>query len=52
MSLWQLESIIDAPMNLLLNFDQNRVSNSWDIADIEFVRWVVVDYSHFCVNPT
>ena len=32
---------------------KNRVSNSWDITDIEFL-WVggVVDiYSHFCVQP-
>ena len=38
---WQLESVLDVPKNLPLKFHQNRVSNSWDIADIEFV-WVVV----------
>ena len=37
-----LESILDVTRNLCLKFHQNRVSNSWDIADIEFVRWWVV----------
>ena len=41
MSPWQLESVLNVHKNLLLKFHQNRVSNSWDIADIEFV-WVVV----------
>ena len=47
MSLWQLESVLDVPRNLCLKFHQNRVSNSWDIVDIEFVwlggemGWVV-----------
>ena len=36
MSLWQLESVLDVPRNLRLKFHQNRVGNSWDIADIEF----------------
>ena len=36
-SLWQLESVQDGPRNLTLKFGQNRVSNSWDIADIEFL---------------
>ena len=52
MSLWQLEYVKDGPRNLPLKFGQNRVSNSWDIADIEFlwVGWVGV-YSHFRVKP-
>ena len=37
MSLWQLESVQDGPRNLTLKFGQNRVSNSWDIADVEFL---------------
>ena len=37
MSPWQFESVLDVPRNLPLKFHQNRVSNSWDIADIEFV---------------
>ena len=43
------------PMNLHLKFHQNRVSNSWDIANIEFV-WVggggVVCKVIFVFNPT
>ena len=39
MALWQLESVLDVPGNLILKFHQNRISDSWDIADIEFV-WV------------
>ena len=39
MSLWQLEPVQDGPRNLPLKFGKNRVSNSWDIADIEFL-WV------------
>ena len=42
MSPWQLESVLDVPRNLHLQFHQNRVSNSWDIADIEFAVVVVV----------
>ena len=49
MSMWQLESILDVPRNLRLKFHQNRVSNSWDIGDIEFV-WGGVQ-SHFRVKP-
>ena len=41
MSLWELESDKDVSKNLTLKFGQNRVSNSLDIADIEFV-WVAV----------
>ena len=37
MSPLQLESVYDGPSNLSLKFGQNRASNSWDIADIEFV---------------
>jgi len=40
MSLWQLVYVKDGPRNLPLKFDQNRVSNSWDIADIECVWWL------------
>ena len=52
MSLWQLKSVQDGPRDLTLKFCQNRVSNSWDIANIEFV-WVVVGgvQSHFHVQP-
>ena len=35
MSLWQLESVQDSPRNLSLKFGQNRVSNSWDIPDMD-----------------
>ena len=34
MSPWQLESVLDVPRNLHLKFHQNRVSNSWGIANI------------------
>ena len=40
MSPWQLEAVLDVPRDLSLKFHQNRVSNSWDITDIEFL-WVV-----------
>ena len=50
-SLWQLESIQYGPGNLPLKFGQNRVSNSWDIADIEFV-WVGGVQSNFVSSPT
>ena len=33
---WQLKSIQYGPRNLPFKFGQNRASNSWDIADIEF----------------
>ena len=39
-SLWQLESGQEGPRNLPFKFGQNRVSNSWGIADIEFVLFV------------
>ena len=55
MSPWQLEFVLDVPRNLRLEFHQNRVSNSWDIADIELV-WVVgggvVCKLKFVSNPT
>ena len=35
MSAWQLASVKDGPRNL--KFGKHRVSNSWDIADIEIV---------------
>ena len=50
MSLRQFES----PRNLPLKFHQNRVRNSWDIADIEFI-WGgggVVCKVIFVSNPT
>ena len=34
MSLWQLTSVKGGPRNLTLKFGHNRVSNSWDIANI------------------
>ena len=37
MSPRQLESVLNVHRNLPLKFHQNRVSNSWDIANIEFV---------------
>ena len=39
MSPGQLESVSDVPRNLPLKFHPNRVSTSYDIANIEFV-WV------------
>ena len=41
MSLGHLEYVKEGPRNHPLKFGQNRASNSWDIADFEFV-WVVV----------
>ena len=41
MSTLQLESVLDVPRKLPLEFHQNRVSNSRDIADIEFAVVVV-----------
>ena len=37
MSPWQLESVLDDPRILPLKFGQNRASNSWDIANYEFM---------------
>ena len=53
MSLWQIESVLDVPRNLHVKFHQIRVSNSWDIADIEFLWWVCgwSSQSHFLVKP-
>ena len=54
LSLLQLKSAQDGPRNLPLEFGQNRVSNNLDIADIEFVWWVVVGVcmqSLFRVKP-
>ena len=49
----KLKSVQDGPRNPSLKPGYNRVSNSWDIADIEFVvvggGWV--DQSHFYVKP-
>ena len=36
MTPWQLEYVQDQPRDVPLKFGQNQVSNSWDIADIEF----------------
>ena len=38
LSPWQLESVLKVPRNLHSKIHQNRVSNSWDIANIE-VLW-------------
>ena len=35
MSLWKLESVLDVPRNLPLQFHQNWVSTSWVIPDID-----------------
>ena len=51
MSPWQLESVQDIPWILFLKFGQNRVSSSWDIADIEFVGGRVGVQSHFRFQP-
>ena len=32
---WQLGCVKDGPRNLRFKFGQNRVGNSWDIADVE-----------------
>ena len=37
MSLWQLD-VLDVPRNLPVKFHQNRVSNSWDIPDMDICR--------------
>ena len=47
---WQLESVLDVHRNLPLKFHQNRVSNSWDIAYIEFLWWWGLQ-SNFIVKP-
>ena len=48
-----MEYVQDGPRNLPLKFGQNRVSNSWDIADIEFL-WggVVVWFAQSFSCPT
>ena len=51
MSPWQSESVQDFPRNLPLKCHQICVSNSWYIADIEFVFWVVCKVI-FMSNPT
>ena len=35
MPMWHLESVLDVPRNLPLKFHKNRVSNSWDIHDMD-----------------
>ena len=53
MLLWQLKPVQDSPMNLHLKSRQNRVSNSWDITNIEFLWWGgVVCKVIFMSNPT
>ena len=49
-----LESVLDVPRKLPLKFHQNRVSNSRDINDIEFLLGVVVVVCKviFVSNPT
>ena len=52
MSQWHLESVKDGPRNLPVKFGQNRVSNNWDIDDIEFAMVGGGGMpSHFLVNP-
>ena len=58
MSPWQLESVEEGLRNLPLKFGQNRVSNSWDIVNIEFFGGDGGDggggsgvLSHFRVKP-
>ena len=51
MSLWLSEYVLDIPRKLLLKFHQNRVGNSWDMANIEFVwRWLVYAKSFSCLT--
>ena len=50
MSPWQLECVLHVHRNLPLKFRQNQLSNSWDITNIEFLWWWVVQ-SHFIVKP-
>ena len=38
MSPWQLESVLDVPRNLPIKFHQNKVSNLWDIPDLDKCR--------------
>ena len=50
-------SVLDVPGKISLKFHQNRVSNSGDITDIEFlwVGWGRVGWglqSHFMVKPS
>ena len=42
MAWWRLKSVVDVSRPLRFKFDQNQVSNSWDIAAYEFVWCVVV----------
>ena len=51
MSPWWLESVLDVSKNLALKFGKSRASNSWEIADIEFVCVVVGVKSHFNLKP-
>ena len=37
---WNQFKIVPWTMNIHLNWRQNRVSNSWDITDTEFLWWV------------
>ena len=45
-------SILDVPMDLCLKFHYNWVSNSWDIANSEFLWWGVVCKVIFMSSPT
>ena len=47
---WHLESVLDVLRNLHLKFHQYRVSNSGDIADIEFVWWGGVGGGGWCAK--
>ena len=49
MSPRQMESVLNVHRNLPLKFHQNRVSNSWDIADVELwanVTWTNVAWTN------
>ena len=52
MSLWQFKYVQDGLRNLPLKFGHNRVSNSWDIADIEFLWGGVVWFAQSFSCPT
>ena len=48
MSLWQLSTVKGEPGKLPSKFGHSRISNSWDIADIDLPGV----QSHFMSNPT
>ena len=53
MSLWQLTSVEDGPRKLTLNFGQNRISNSGDIADLDKChqdKYCMDELQYDCLN--